>query len=197
VEIQLFVKKGKASADSLSIHRFPTYIGRNKECQLRIAARQVSRRHCVLKEKEGWLAVSDLDSCNGTAVNGRLIRNEVTLYPGDLLEVGPIIFQIDYRTPSLMNEPATPTDTLVSVAADDATPLSRENAYELSERLSEMDRLKSIDNLDTHCPGEQGISASDSGSKIIVLDDSAEADLSPARPLFSADYARSRTPRSS
>ena len=84
-----------------------------------------------------------------------------------------------------------------AVASADATPLSRENAYELSERLSEMDRLKSIDNLDTHCPGEQGISASDSGSKIIVLDDSAEADLSPARPLFSADYARSRTPRSS
>ncbi len=86
---------------------------------------------------------------------------------------------------------------MVSVAADDATPLSRETAYELSERLSEMDRFKSIDSLDTHCPGDQGMSASDSGSKIIVLDDSGEASLSPARPLFSSEYARSRTPRSS
>jgi pSer/pThr/pTyr-binding forkhead associated (FHA) protein len=190
VEIQLFVKKGKASSEVLRIKRFPTFIGRNKECHLRIAARQVSRRHCVLKVKEGWLSVSDLDSCNGTLVNGRSIRNEVTLYPGDLLEVGPIVFQVDYVAPSLMNEPTQAGDTMMAVDSNSPTPISRETAYELSERISELDRDKQLDSLDTHRPGFFDSSSSDSGSKIILLDESRDAALSPHRPLFAADYSK-------
>jgi pSer/pThr/pTyr-binding forkhead associated (FHA) protein len=193
VEVQLFVKKGKASAETLRIKRFPTYIGRNKECHLRIAARQVSRRHCVLKDKEGWLCVSDLDSCNGTLVNGRTIRNEVTLYPGDVLEVGPIIFRIDYSAPSLMKNDTNPTgDTILAVGSTSYTPLFRETAYELSERISELDRDKGLDSLDTHRPGQVDSSASDSGSKIIILDESRDAIDPPSRSFFSADYAKSK-----
>jgi pSer/pThr/pTyr-binding forkhead associated (FHA) protein len=147
----------------------------------------------VLREKEGWLAVSDLDSCNGTLVNGRLIRNEVTLYPGDLLEVGPIVFQVDYRTPSLMNEPHLPIDTIVSVAASESTPVLRENAYELSERISELDRTKNLDSADTFVPSEKLTSASESGSKIIILDDSTDGDHSPVQRILSADAARYRS----
>ena len=92
-------EKGKTTTSSLTVRHFPTLIGRHRECNLRIAARQVSRRHCVLKNRDGWLVVCDLESCNGTHVNGRPIRGDQVLRPGDQLEIGPIIFEITYAAP--------------------------------------------------------------------------------------------------
>lgn len=185
MEIQLLVKKGRTTTSALPIRRFPTVIGRHRDCNLRIAARQVSRRHCVLKDRDGWLVICDLGSCNGTLVNGRHLRGDLVLHPGDLLEVGPVMFEIQYSSPADVSN-ISAADTVTSMQTVTETSVEG-NAYELSERLNELDRRHGLDSLDTHRPGDAFLSAHDSDSKIVILSGQDDAAASPTRRIFSSE----------
>ena len=56
----------------------------------------VSRRHCEINLDAGKVTVRDLESRNGTQVNGEPIE-EAQLKPGDVLSIGPVklVVQID------------------------------------------------------------------------------------------------------
>jgi hypothetical protein len=62
-------------------------IGRSSGCQLVLADDTVSRRHAELFVEEGRWLLRDLDSSNGTWVNGRRIV-EAEVRPGDELHLG-------------------------------------------------------------------------------------------------------------
>src|SRR3990170_1729622 len=66
-----------------------TVIGRRKICDLRIPIISVSRKHCQLHQQDGLVKIADLDSKNGTFLNGSPIT-EATLKAGDILSVGPV-----------------------------------------------------------------------------------------------------------
>jgi pSer/pThr/pTyr-binding forkhead associated (FHA) protein len=61
-------------------------VGRYHRCDVRIHSQRVSRHHCCLSREEGAVLVRDLDSTNGTFLNGRRIRNG-RLRPGDELQI--------------------------------------------------------------------------------------------------------------
>jgi len=63
-------------------------IGRDANCDLAIADMTVSRRHATLERTgDGWL-LTDLESTNGTRVNGWRVRGKVSVTPGDLVSFG-------------------------------------------------------------------------------------------------------------
>jgi hypothetical protein len=63
-------------------------IGRDVGCDLAIADMTVSRRHATLERtQDGWL-LTDLESTNGTRVNGWRVRGKVTVTAGDLVSFG-------------------------------------------------------------------------------------------------------------
>jgi pSer/pThr/pTyr-binding forkhead associated (FHA) protein len=66
-------------------------IGRDASCDLAIADITVSRRHATLERTpDGWL-LSDLESTNGTRVNGWRVRGKVAVRPGDLVSFGDLV----------------------------------------------------------------------------------------------------------
>ncbi len=65
----------------------PQLIGRSSEA-LPIADATVSRRHAELTPDDGRWYLRDLDSANGTFVNGRKITDRVELSPGDQIRCG-------------------------------------------------------------------------------------------------------------
>ncbi|WP_338865913.1 sigma-54-dependent Fis family transcriptional regulator [Myxococcus stipitatus] len=73
-------------------HRFEVLsdmaIGRSPSCEIPLRDDQVSRKHAQLSVSGGQVRLVDLDSRNGTLVNGARISNEVVLYPGDRVRVG-------------------------------------------------------------------------------------------------------------
>ena len=74
-------------------------IGRDASCDLAIADMTVSRLHAQLERTpEGWL-LSDLESRNGTRVNGWLVRGKVPVGAGDLVSFGSldVIFSASSR----------------------------------------------------------------------------------------------------
>jgi len=71
-----------------------TVIGRDKSSDLVIDNNDVSRRHCILDIQSRGLHILDLDSSNGTFLNGILVKDSY-LNPGDLIELGPCEFIVN------------------------------------------------------------------------------------------------------
>jgi hypothetical protein len=65
----------------------PLSIGRTADNTLVLDDSRVSRRHARLQARDGVLVLVDLDSTNGTRVNGSRIR-EVAVGAGDVIEIG-------------------------------------------------------------------------------------------------------------
>uniref|UniRef100_A0A7C2NWJ8 FHA domain-containing protein n=1 Tax=Schlesneria paludicola TaxID=360056 RepID=A0A7C2NWJ8_9PLAN len=75
-----------------------TVIGRSAGCQLKIASPQVSRRHCRLSLRPDGVYLEDLDSANGTFLDGVRVPKETPTYvhAGARLEIGPARFVVEY-----------------------------------------------------------------------------------------------------
>lgn len=69
-----------------------TLVGRGLECQLRIDAEYVSRRHALLLVSSAATVIEDLDSTNGVFVNGVRVKRRV-LAEGDEVMIGKTRFR--------------------------------------------------------------------------------------------------------
>ena len=70
-------------------------VGRKADCQLRFPSdyRAVSRQHCRFEERDGDLYLRDLDTVNGTLLNGERIR-EAIVTGGDRLTIVDYTFEV-------------------------------------------------------------------------------------------------------
>ena len=133
VNLVLFKKSGRSKAFSLPCS--VTIVGRRQDCDLCIPLQVVSRRHCEFNLDGGRLRLRDLDSRNGTFVNGGRIADEVDVNPGDKIQIGPLDFiaQID----------GNPEDVSISGIDDDGQPektsLPEKQFVDHTENASEFD----------------------------------------------------------
>jgi len=81
------IRSGPESGFSLEIAQGEILIGRSADCEVTVSDKAVSGRHCAILNDEGRYRVRDLESTNGTRLNGGLIR-EARLKPGDVITVG-------------------------------------------------------------------------------------------------------------
>jgi ABC-type multidrug transport system ATPase subunit/pSer/pThr/pTyr-binding forkhead associated (FHA) protein len=70
-------------------------IGRDKGCDIVIRSLAVSRQHVRVSRTNGGYTVEDLDSTNGTFVNGQRIRGTTSLGPSDTVAIGPMSYTLD------------------------------------------------------------------------------------------------------
>lgn len=76
-------------------------IGRDPDCDIRLASHSVSRRHALVeKTPNGWV-VRDLGSANGTRVNGARVT-EAPLVAGAAVMFGEVeaLFTVESREPT-------------------------------------------------------------------------------------------------
>lgn len=99
--VRLLVSNDKANVKKVVL-RSDTMIGRSSDCNLRIASKEVSRKHCSILLSERAVRVRDLGSANGTFLNGLQLEANVDVAapPGSELEVGNVRFVISYDTPA-------------------------------------------------------------------------------------------------
>ena len=80
----------------LGVDDLPAIVGRNADAQVCLHDPMVSRFHCKLEDLDGTLVVCDLESMNGTYVNG-CRTTATTLVPGHRLAVGNTCFVVHYQ----------------------------------------------------------------------------------------------------
>lgn len=147
VRLEVSHKSGKKR--TVNIHS-DAVIGRSAECSLRIASSEISRKHCKLTVMESGVLVRDLESANGTWVNGVMIppNRDIALPPGSRLSIGPVQFVVHYESSNPAIEPpgSTIEMPLVKARSDSNTaPAAVEPAADDVAEMLSADDSKSAD----------------------------------------------------
>lgn len=90
---------------------YPLRIGRDPVNGLRLSHETVSRLHAELSLQGGLWMLRDLNSTNGTTVNGRRVTGTVVVQPGDMVSFGRMAFRLDARGTSRGALPGGPPVT--------------------------------------------------------------------------------------
>ena len=134
----MLVQASLLVVDGASSSRYPLprngvlVIGRAPDIDLRVDSTSVSRRHAKLIVSGGEISVADLDSHNGTRVNGERIEGTVPLSSGDVVTVGETAF-ILRREPGMIRRPLLEPAPLCQRLAEEIEP---------EERRAQVERLR-------------------------------------------------------
>lgn len=118
------------------------HIGRRDENDIPLPLASVSSRHCLIEKRGNDIIVRDLNSSNGTFVNGEQV-SEAILQLGDSIQIGPVNIKLEssVKRPRLSASPSTPSDTspqavqvTPAAAANPAAPISRPVSQPLEEK---------------------------------------------------------------
>jgi len=66
----------------------PLTIGRDRSCELVLGDAEVSRKHARLETQGEVVYVRDLESSNGTFLNGQRLTGAIEMREGDAIDVG-------------------------------------------------------------------------------------------------------------
>jgi predicted component of type VI protein secretion system len=94
----------------IAVEKFPFVIGRSRDAHCSLRWVFISRRHCQFVWADGKILLQDLESCNGTFVNGRRICEPTPVDHGDEISLGPLSLRVFVQrtpdtNPSLCLEP--------------------------------------------------------------------------------------------
>jgi pSer/pThr/pTyr-binding forkhead associated (FHA) protein len=93
--------KGKSKNIEVDFDR-SIFIGRSDQCEVFFDDPQISRQHCVIEQSDDSFFVTDLNTTNGTYLNGVKIHSKEKLASGDVLTVGQ--FKLTLSLKDLLNE---------------------------------------------------------------------------------------------
>jgi len=133
VNPRLIASAGPLKGTTIRLVEEETAVGREESNQLKIGDPSLSRRHCCIKRETGRFKLSDLDSLNGTFVNGMPIKDRF-LEHGDQIRIGDslFLFLLEEGEPPLkpalvqVNEAGPITRTTIQLRRDDAVYLQPE-----------------------------------------------------------------------
>jgi pSer/pThr/pTyr-binding forkhead associated (FHA) protein len=94
----LVVLTGDFQGTEHALEKDETLIGRNPTTDITLLDEGISREHALILRDEATCSftIEDLQSTNGTKVNGKRVRSAV-LADGDAIEVGHTRFRFDLR----------------------------------------------------------------------------------------------------
>jgi serine phosphatase RsbU (regulator of sigma subunit) len=110
-----------------------TVIGRDSACDIVINTGMASRRHAIIVNSGGDYAIEDLDSLNGTFINGRRIHERTRLEGDEQIDIAglSVIFQGDKPRPG-------------AVTPDESTLLGKPSADRSPSILSSLDAVTDL-----------------------------------------------------
>jgi len=83
----LILRKGQAPLRQWVIKKPEILLGRSEECDIVLPGRAVSRRHAQIVHTDAGYILRDLDSKNGTFVNGQGIEHDYVLQDADEIQI--------------------------------------------------------------------------------------------------------------
>ena len=101
----LVIERGPDSGKRIHLDEFPVTIGRDRKNTVMLRDHETSRHHLRIKKRGNLYILEDLESMNGTFINGDRVINS-TLKNGDkiLLGTSEIIFHTSAQTINLSSE---------------------------------------------------------------------------------------------
>lgn len=108
---------GNHENQTVELNSAGTVIGRGERCDLVIHSRDVSRRHArIYQDPAGNWTIEDLNSSNGTFVNGKSIQ-ACSISPDDVIEIGPASISLDHA--AQLRSSLAPPDEIPKIRVED------------------------------------------------------------------------------
>src|SRR5688500_2283222 len=103
----LRVESGTQAGQSFPLTAPSVVIGRHAEAGIVLNDSQVSRRHARVELLTVQAILTDLNSANGTFVNGRRLAAPQPLNPGDLIQLGECRLRVEGPAPATQLVPTS------------------------------------------------------------------------------------------
>lgn len=139
---KLQVLSGSMAGQTYELKVETTTVGRVEDNAFQIAEPSVSSHHCEILLKGSEVVIRDLNSTNGTFINGERIT-ESPLKPGQTLRLGQIDLRIDDGSPM----PAPSAPAAASSAAPAPAPVSSSSSKPRQDQTMVVKRGVSMDQL--------------------------------------------------
>jgi predicted component of type VI protein secretion system len=91
---RVWISEGGEAPRSEPLPEGRTTFGRDESCEVTLPDDAVSNHHLEISARGGSLLATDLDSRNGTALNGAALDRPRRLRNGDVLQMGPYRLEI-------------------------------------------------------------------------------------------------------
>lgn len=129
MQLKLRVIGGKNDGREMEIKVPEFIIGRGEGVNLRPKSDLISRHHCAVLLEDGQAFIKDLESRNGTFLNGEQIKGKVKLQVGDRLRVGRLQFEVllDHGTPGRKKPKVTSIKEAAQRAAENSNGLDEDS----------------------------------------------------------------------
>jgi pSer/pThr/pTyr-binding forkhead associated (FHA) protein len=107
MKVKLKVLKGKNEGKEIAVPVKRFLIGRADDCHMRPKSDAISRNHSaiLINDDDDDVVVRDLNSRNGTFVNGQRISQDTSLVAGDHLQMGRLEFEVIIKGRKPVPEP--------------------------------------------------------------------------------------------
>jgi DNA-binding response OmpR family regulator len=86
----LLIQQPDGSIQEVPLQANYVVLGRAPECDIVVEGRLISRQHATISRLGATYTLEDLESHNGTTVNGRRVSGPWTLHDGDMIELGGV-----------------------------------------------------------------------------------------------------------
>lgn len=123
-------------------------VGRGKDCDIRLENPTVSRKHCIIKYREGHWLIEDLGSKNGVHVNDIAVLTTERLKDGDYVLIGKVMGRIElYEEEDYLKNRLSPLPLTVEFLQEEETEVImaktpiKETEAKLLEVLKELHLL--------------------------------------------------------
>jgi pSer/pThr/pTyr-binding forkhead associated (FHA) protein len=114
---RLIMRRGPTPGAIYELERDSVALGRGSKNDIIIHDNEISREHCVFRRVMDDYEVQDLNSSNGTFVNGQRVQAVWLLQPGAIVEFGDTITMEYERS---LRKPAAANNASASAHQDDA-----------------------------------------------------------------------------
>ncbi len=127
LEVILVRVTKNGSTTPVPLKQARTLVGRLDDCQIRVPAAGISRKHCEFIVDETSIVINDLGSSNGTYVNQERITSQ-PLCAGDLVSFGGLVFLVSVNgepgdiDAEMMYEDGIPEEETLPAAAPVQAP---------------------------------------------------------------------------
>ena len=139
----LRLRKGNYPRDFIELSSPLTTLGRHSTSSIRFEADVISRHHARIVEQEGKYVLEDLESNNGTFLNGVAITSPVELREGDEIQLCSYVFS--FHSGQMAPAVLTATDTATSPPIDKRTaPEIGPDAWAAPQETDEPDMKSTV-----------------------------------------------------
>ncbi len=113
----IFVIRGRDAGKHFSLQNECTILGRDVSCDLPIADHEVSRQHAMIQFENQQHMLVDLNSSNGTFVNGQRV-SKYTLHSGDRMQFGRTLLVFTVKESEILVDQPVEVDIVRERHAD-------------------------------------------------------------------------------